>query len=61
MGSCSSTHYDLYIVTVNGIDTAVHRSKQEADRYVQLLVKKVNVKVRHLVVDRQTGLVMTAR
>jgi hypothetical protein len=61
MGSCSSTHYDIYIVSVNGIDTSVHRTKQEADAYARLLVQKVNIRVRHLVVDRRTGLVMTVR
>jgi hypothetical protein len=58
MGSCQSTHYDLYIVTISGTDVAVLRSRAEAEHYTSLHAQKIHVTIRHLVVDRQTGIVM---
>lgn len=58
MGSCQSTHYDLYIVRVNGVEAAVHRTRYEAEMYAHLQSQKVHVSLRHIVVDRRSGIVM---
>jgi hypothetical protein len=58
MGSCQSTHYDLYIVSINGSDVAVHRSRYEAELYTTLHAQKIHVTIRHLIVDRQSGVVL---
>jgi hypothetical protein len=58
MGSCQSTHYDLYIVNVNGADIAVHRSRYEAELYTTLHTRALPLTIRHLIVDRQSGIVL---
>ena len=58
MGSCQSTHYDLYVVSINGVIAAAHTSRAQLDQYNGLVHQRVHVQIRHLVVERATGMVL---
>ncbi len=58
MGSCQSTQYSLYVVSVRDHDIAVCKTKAKADFFVAMMPRKHHVKLRQVLVEKETGCIV---
>jgi hypothetical protein len=58
MGSYPSTQYSLYVVSVRDHDIAICKTKAKADFFVAMMPRKRHVKLRQIIVEKETGCIV---